>query len=205
MKILKNYGQSINQRHIDEAIHALRNGHIIIYPTDTLYAMAVNALDKRAVERMCRLRNLNPEKNLLSIVCSDLSQASEYVRIDNTVYNIIKNYLPGPYTFVLPAASRLPRIFKGRRTIGLRIPDNPMARALATANSGPLLTGSVDIDIENPDAGCEPEQLAMTYAQDAALIIDAGRGGSEPSTIVDLSNPDEPTILRNGLADFYHI
>lgn len=139
MKILKNYGQSVNQRHIDEAARALRDGYIVIYPTDTIYAMAVNALDKRAVERLCRLRNLNPEKNLLSIVCSDLSHASEYVRIDNTAYNIIKDYLPGPYTFVLPAATRLPRIFKGRRTIGLRIPDNAIARALAEAIDGPYL------------------------------------------------------------------
>lgn len=164
--------------------------------------MAVNALDKRAVERLCRLRNLNPEKNLLSIVCSDLSHASEYVRIDNTAYNIIKDYLPGPYTFVLPAATRLPRIFKGRRTIGLRIPDNAIARALAEAIDGPLLTGSVDIDAENPDPACEPEQLALTYADDAAIVIDGGRGGIEPSTIVDLTDPDGPKVLREGIAKF---
>lgn len=202
MKILKNYGDSVNERHIAEAVEALRDGHIVIYPTDTVYGMAVDALNKKAVERLCRLRDLDPERNILSIVCANLSQASEYVRIDNAAYNIIKDYLPGPYTFVLPAATRLPRIFKGRRTIGLRIPDNAVARALAESMGNPLLTGSVDIDPDEPDAGCEPEALAMTYARDVALVIDSGRSGTMASTVVDLTDSDNPTVLRPGLGEY---
>lgn len=202
MKILKNYGNSVNERHITEAVDALHDGHIIIYPTDTVYGMAVDALNKKAVERLCRLRNLDPERNILSIVCSNLSQASEYARIDNAAYNIVKDYIPGPYTFVLPAATRLSRIFKGRRTIGLRIPDNDIARALAEAMGNPLLTGSVDIYSEDPDAGCEPEALAMTYARDVAIVIDNGRSGSTASTVVDLTDTDNPTILRQGQGIF---
>lgn len=202
MKILKIYENSINERHIAVAVDALRDGHIIIYPTDTMYGLAVDALNKKAVERLCRLRGLDPDRNLMSIVCADLSTASEYVRIDNTAFSILKTYLPGPYTFVLPSSTRLPKIFKGRKTVGLRVPDNAIARAVAAALGNPLLTGSVDIDPENPDAATEPESLALTYANDAALVIDGGSGGIVPSTIIDITDPAEPQVLRAGAGQF---
>ncbi len=202
MKLLKIYPGNINERHLGEAVDALREGHIVIYPTDTLYGMAVDALNKKAVERLCRLKGLNPDKNLMSIVCADLSQASEYVRIDNTIFNIIKDYLPGPITFVLPSSTRLPKIFKGRKTIGLRVPDNDIARALAAGLGSPLLTGSVDIDEDAIENTTDPECLAMLYANDVAVVIDGGHGGVTPSTIVDLTDPADPQVLRQGEAEF---
>lgn len=202
MKILKIYENNINDRHIAEAVEALRDGHIVIYPTDSVYGLAVDALNKKAVERLCRLKGLDPEKNLLSIVCSDLSQASEYVKIDNHAFDILKRYLPGPFTFVLPSSTRLPKIFKSRRTIGLRIPDNTISRALAENLGNPLLTGSVDIDEDFPDASAEPENLAYTYNNDIAVVIDGGRGGLTHSTIVDITDPSEPEIIRQGAGEF---
>ena len=202
MKILKIYENNINERHIDEAVEALRDGHIIIYPTDSVYGLAVDALNKRAVEQLCRVKGLNPEKNLLSIVCADLSQASDYVRIDNKVFSIIKDYLPGAFTFVLPASTRLPKIFKNRKTVGLRVPANDIARKLAQELGNPLLTGSVDIDEDNPEASVEPENIALTYQNDVALVIDSGEGGLTPTTLVDLSDPDEPVVVRKGKGVF---
>lgn len=202
MKILKIYDNNINERHIAEAVEALKDGHIIIYPTDSVYGLAVDALNRRAVEQLCRLKGLNPEKNLLSIVCADLSQASDYVRIDNAAFSVVKNYLPGAYTFVLPASTRLPKIFKNRKTVGLRVPDNAVARHIAKALGNPLLTGSVDIDQDDPEASAEPENLALTYSNDVALVIDSGRGGLVPTTLVDLTDPSEPEVIREGIAEF---
>lgn len=202
MKILRIYENNINERHIAEAVQSLRDGNIVIYPTDSVYGLAVDALNKHAVERLCRLKGLNPEKNLLSIVCSDLSQASDYVRIDNAAFAVVKNYLPGAYTFVLQSSTRLPKIFKSRKTIGLRIPDNDIARALARELGNPLLTGSVDIDPDYPDAATEPENLALTYDNDVDIVIDGGTGGLEPTTIVDITDAANPEIVRQGPAEF---
>lgn len=202
MKILKIYGSNINERHISEAVDALRQGHIVIYPTDTVYGLGVDALNKKAIETLCRLKNLDPDKNLLSLVCSDLSQASEYVRIDNNAFSVLKEYLPGPFTFILPSSTRLPKIFRNRKTIGLRIPDDAIARSLAEALGHPLLSSSVAISDEDPEASTEPENLALTYANDVAVVIDGGQSGVGHSTIVDLTESDEPEVIRQGIGDF---
>ena len=115
MKILTIYPNSVNQRHIDDAVEALRRGEIIVYPTDTFYALGADALNNRAVERLCRLKGINPDKNLLSVVCSGLSQAAEYARIDNRAFRLMKENLPGAFTFILPASSSLPKVFKSRK------------------------------------------------------------------------------------------
>ena len=202
MRVLKIYDNNINERHIAEAVEALLNGDLVIYPTDSVYGLAADALNKKAIEKLCRVKGLNPEKNLLSIVCSNLSQASDYVRIDNRAYSVLKDYLPGAYTFVLPASTRLPKVFKNRKTVGLRIPDNEIARSLAEALGNPLLTGSVDIDEDDPEASVEPENIALNYENDVELVIDSGRGGLTPTTLVDLTDPEEPVVIREGVAEF---
>lgn len=202
MKILKIYENNINERHIGEAVEALRNGYVVIYPTDSVYALAVDALNKKAIEQLCRIKKLDPDKNLLSIVCGDFSQASEYVRIDNNAFSVLKQYLPGPFTFILPVSTRLPKIFKSRKTIGLRVPDNDIARMLAKNLGNPLLTSSVPIDEEDLEAAVEPENIALNYARDVAVVIDGGRGNTVPTTLVDLTDSTEPEVLRQGLGDF---
>lgn len=202
MKILRIYENNINDRYLSDVIEALRDGHIIIYPTDSVYAFGADALNKKAVEQLCRLKGLNPEKNLLSIVCSDLSQASEYAKIDNAAFSVLKRYVPGPFTFVLNSSTKLPKIFKSRKTIGLRIPDNAISRAIAEGLGNPLLTGSVDIDDKYPDASVEPENLALTYSNDVAVVIDGGHGRTEPTTIVDITDVTDPVVVREGLGEF---
>lgn len=202
MQILKFYPGQVNERNVAQAAEALRDGHIIVYPTDTLYALGCDALNQRAIERLCRLKGLNPDKNLLSVVCSDISQAAEYARIDNRAFRLLKEYLPGPFTFILPASTRLPKVFKGRKTVGVRIPDNDVARALAEALGNPLLTSSVELDPDSPDDATEPDALAMRYGADAALLLDGGAGSTEPSTIVDLLDSSAPEVVRLGAGDF---
>lgn len=202
MKILTIYPGNINERHITEAVETLRDGGLVAYPTDSVYGIAADALNKKAVERLCRLKGLDPEKHLLAIVCSDLSQASEYVRIDNNAFSILRAHLPGAYTFILPSSTRLPKIFKSRKTIGLRIPDNAIARELASRLGNPMLTSSVDIDEDNPEASAEPENIALTYDKDVDIVIDGGTGGTVSSTLVDITDPTDPQVLRQGIADF---
>lgn len=202
MQILKFYPGQVNERNVAQAAEALRDGHIIVYPTDTLYALGCDALNQRAIERLCRLKGLNPDKNLLSIACSDISQAAEYARIDNRAFRLLKEYLPGPFTFILPASTRLPKVFKGRKTVGVRIPDCDVARALAAALGNPLLTASVNLDADSPEDVTEPDALAMRYGSDAALLLDGGAGSAEPSTIVDLLDSSAPEVVRLGAGDF---
>lgn len=200
MKILTIYPGSVNARHIAEAVERLRAGAIICFPTDTVYALGCDALNQRAIERLCRLKDINPDKNQLSVVCSGLSQASEYVRIDNAAYRIVKEYLPGPYTFVLPASTKLPKVFKGRKTVGLRIPDNDIAVALAEELGNPILTTSVEVGEEWDSTNAE--SLVMCYGSDVSIVVDGGDGGTVPSTVVDLTDPSDPQVIRQGLGDF---
>ncbi len=201
MTILKMYPTSINARYMELVENALRDGELIVYPTDTLYAVGCNALNNGAIERICQLKGLNPQKTNLSIICCDISQASEYVKIDNRAFRIIKEALPGPFTFILPASTSLPKVFKGRKVVGLRIPDNPIALDIARRLGNPILTTSVvsegedmsDIDIADPEA------LAMKYEDTVSLLIDGGEGGYEPSTVVDLTDSSNPVIVRQGL------
>ena len=200
MKILKLYSGRPDGRYIAEAARTLRDGGTLVFPTDTLYALGCDALNHRAIERMCRIKGIEPETQPLSLLCADLSQASEYVRIDNRAFSVLRRCLPGPFTFLLPAALRLPKVFRGRKTIGLRVPDNAIARALAEELGGPLLCTSVRLD--DPDELMEPESIAMHYASQAELLIDGGHGGTVGSTIVDLTDSSAPEVVREGAAVF---
>lgn len=196
MKILKAY----NERHIAEAAEALRDGAVVVFPTDSVYALGVDARNHRAIERLCRIKGIDPAEQQLSLLCADLSSAAEYVRIDNTAFRTLRHYLPGAFTFVLPAALRLPKTFKNRKTIGLRVPDCDAARELARALGAPLLCGSAAVD--DPDELAEPESIAMHYATQADILLDGGTGGTTGSTVVDLSDSREPMVLRQGLSEF---
>lgn len=201
MKILKFYSENPNQNYIDEAVEALRNGEIVVYPTDTLYALGCDALNNRAIERLCRLKGINPDKNLLSIVCADLSQVAEYARVDNRAFRMLKEYLPGPFTFVLPASTTLPKVFKGRKSVGVRIPDNSIARALARSLGHPVLTSSVELDeeYETPDG----EALGLRYEgqPEVSVVLDGGDGVFTPSTVIDCIDSSEPEIIRQGAGE----
>lgn len=202
MKLLKIYPDNINDRHIDEVVETLRGGGIVIYPTDSLYAIGCDALNNSAIERICRLKGINPAKENLSVVCSGISQASEYARIDNRAFTLLKRYLPGAYTFLLPAATTLPKVFKGRKTVGVRVPDNAIARRLAQALGNPVLSTSIKWDSDAPDEGREPESIALNYSGTVDCMIDGGDGGLTPSTIVDCTDSSAPVVTRPGVAPF---
>ena len=198
MKSLKFYPTNINRRYIDETVSALRDGKLIIYPTDTLYAIGCDALNNRAIEKICRIKGINPAKQLLSIVCSDISQSAEYARIDNNAFRLMRSNLPGPFTFILPAATTLPKAFKGRHTVGVRIPDNDIARAIADALGNPLLSTSVSIDRLEGYETVEPLSLAIQYEDTVDLLVDGGTGSTGQSTIVDCLDSSYPEITREG-------
>lgn len=185
------------RREIARIVEALRDGDIIIYPTDTLYAYGCDALNVRAVERICRIKGIDPAKANLSIVCHDLADAARYAKIDDRTFKLMRRNLPGAFTFVLPAGSHLPKLYKQRKTVGIRIPDNNITRAIVEELGNPLLSTSINIDEEEPEYTTCPTLIAERYGATADYVIDGGDGDTESSTIIDCTG-DEPEIMRQG-------
>lgn len=197
------YPTSINERYLDEVVDCLRDGGVIIYPTDTLYAIGCDALNNSAIEKLCKIKGINPQKQTLSVVCDGISMASDYARIDNEAFRILRANLPGPFTFILPAATSLPKVFKGRKEVGIRVPDNAVSRAIAERLGHPILSSSLKVDDEVHEF--DARELAMAFECVASLLIDDGEIGNvdsgmtpEPSTVVDLTDSRNPEILREG-------
>ena len=170
MRTLRMYPSSINERYLDEVADCLRAGGIIIYPTDTLYAVGCDALNNGAIERLCRIKGVNPQKQTLSVVCDGISMASEYARIDNEAFRILRRNMPGAFTFILPAATSLPKVFKGRKEVGIRVPDNQIAMAIAARLGHPILSSSLKVDDEVPEF--DAQELALAFEGQAELLID---------------------------------
>lgn len=160
MRPVKLYPQNPDVREIDRIADILRDGGAIIYPTDTIYAIGCDALNVRAVERICRLKGINPQKADLSIICYDLSNISGYAKVNNNYFKLMKRNLPGAFTFILPTSSNLPKIYKNRKTVGIRVPDNNIIRSLVKALGNPILTTSVPYDEMNPEYTTDPELIA---------------------------------------------
>ncbi|MBO7609686.1 MAG: threonylcarbamoyl-AMP synthase [Muribaculaceae bacterium] len=195
MKILEIIPNNINQRLIDQAVECLDNGGIIAYPTDTVYALGCDAMNNQAIERICSIKEMKSAKTNLSIICADISEVAQYAKFNNQQFKLMKINLPGPFTFIFPALSKLPKAFKGRRTVGIRIPDNKITLAIVESLGRPILTTSVQG--EDEDYRCEPSLIAETYASQVDIVIDGGRGGLIPSTVVDCTG-SEPEVTRQG-------
>ncbi len=195
--LIKLYEENPNQKEVDKIIQSLRDGGIIIYPTDTVYAMGCDALNVRAVEEICRIKGINPAKSNLSIICFDLSDISEYARVDNATFKLMKKNLPGAFTFILNTTSSLPKIYKNKKTVGIRIPDNNIIRTLVHELGNPIMTTSVKDDDEVIEYTTDPELIYEKYGETVDMVIDGGYGGIEPSTVVDCTG-DEPEIIRQG-------
>lgn len=200
MKIYRMYATSINERYIAEIVDTLRDGGVIIYPTDSYYAIGCDALNNRAVERVCKIKDINPARQRLSMVCQGISQASEYARIDNEAFKILKANLPGPFTFVLPASPRLAKAFKGRKEAGVRVPDNDIARRIAEELGNPILSTSAIWDDATDEELAQPEEIKMHFGHQADAFIDGGEANARPTAVIDLTDPHEPVILREGPA-----
>jgi len=195
--LIKLYEENPNQKEIDKVISVLQDGGLIIYPTDTVYAMGCDALNVRAVEEICRIKGINPAKSNLSIICYDLSNISEYAKVDNATFKLMKKNLPGPFTFILNTTSSLPKIYKNKKTVGIRVPDNNIIRELVHNLGNPILTTSVKDEDEVVEYTTDPELIYEKYQDRVDIVIDGGYGGIEPSTIVDCTG-DEPEIIRQG-------
>jgi len=195
--LVKLYNDNTNPKEINRVVNILRDGGLIIYPTDTVYAMGCDALNVRAVEKICKLKGINPAKNNLSIICYDLSNISEYAKVDNSTFKLMKKNLPGPFTFILNTTSSLPKIYKDRKTVGIRVPDNNIIREIVNVLGNPIMTTSIKDDDEVIEYSTDPELIYEKYNKSIDLVIDGGYGGIEASTIVDCTS-EEPEIIRQG-------
>lgn len=200
--IVKLYSKNNSQRTLDRITSVLQDGGIIVYPTDTTYALGCSCLKERAVERICELKGVDPAKHYLSIVGPDLSHISEYAKVDNATFKLLKRHTPGPFTFILNPNSHLPKIFRNRKQVGIRIPDNPIARELCLQLGAPLLSATIPYD-EDDDIEylTNPELIHERLGSKVDMVIDGGIGGYDPSTIVDCTD-GEPQIVREGKGVF---
>lgn len=196
--LLKLYNKENDPDDLAQVIRVLNEGGIIIYPTDTMYALGCHGLKERAIERICRLKGIDPRKNNLSVICYDLSTISEYAKVNNPTFKLMKRNLPGPFTFILPTGSRLPKIFKNRKEVGIRVPDNPVIREICRLLDAPILSTTLPrSEKEEIEYTTNPELIEERFDKEVDLIIDGGIGGIEPSTVVDCTH-DEIEILRQG-------
>ncbi len=201
---IKLYENNTNMRDVGRIVDILRDGGLAIYPTDTVYALGCDALNVRAVEKICKMKNINPSKTNLSIICHDLANISEYAKVNNLVFKLMKRNLPGPFTFILNATTNLPKIYKNRTEVGIRIPDNAIIRTIVEELGNPILTTSIHDDDEIVEYSTDPELIYEKYSNLVDVVIDGGYGGLEPSTIVDCTG-DEPVITRQGKGELVGI
>lgn len=194
---IKIYPDNPNEKEIERVVKILQDGGLVIYPTDTVYAIGCDALNVRAVEQICKMKGINPNKSNLSIICYDLSNISEYAKVDNSIFKVMKKNLPGAFTFILNTTSTLPKIYKNKKTVGIRVPDNNIIRELVRALGNPILTTSIKDDDEVVEYTTDPELIYEKYENIVDVVIDGGYGGIEGSTIVDCTS-NEPEIMRQG-------
>lgn len=202
-EIIEIFPDNPDDRKIDRIIQCLLDGGLIIYPTDTVYSMGCDSKNIKAVERLCRLKGVKASQNNFSIVCSDLSDISKYAKVSNVAFRLIKKLLPGPYTFILPATSDLPKILQTKRkTIGIRVPDHNIPKIIIEKLGNPIITTSVKDDID--DIVEYPNEIEVIFEQnqnDVDLIIDGGWCGIIPSTVIDATT-DSFELIREGLGPF---
>lgn len=193
---------NIDIRKIKQVVSVLKDGGIIIYPTDTVYGLGCDIYNKNAVEKICRIKGVKPEKMNFSMICEDLSHISEYTKtIDNSVFRLMKRALPGPYTFILDANNNIPKLFKNnKKTIGIRVPDSMIVNSLIENLGNPMLSTSIHHEDEILDYITEPYEIYERFKHQVDIVIDGGIGGIVPSTIIDCTQ-NEAIVTRIGLGD----
>jgi tRNA threonylcarbamoyl adenosine modification protein (Sua5/YciO/YrdC/YwlC family) len=199
-ELLKIHPVNPEGRKINHAVEVLRNGGIVIYPTDTIYGIGCDLMNRKSIERLCQVMDIKPQKLDLSFICNDLSHISEYVkRIDTPVFKILKKALPGPYTFILESSSRVPRILNvNKKTVGIRIPDHQIPRIIVAQLGNPLITSSIKDDDVVKEYTTDPEEIYEDFKHLVDLVIDGGPGNNIPSSVIDCTG-GEIVVVREGL------
>ncbi len=203
MKTVRLYDKGNAPERVDEVVRVLADGGVVAFPTGTTYALGCHALKERAVERICKIRGIDPASHPLSVICYDLSEISAYAHIPTPVFKLMKRNLPGAFTFILPGKNRLPKVFRSRKTgeVGIRMPESPIVRELQHALGSPLMTASLPVgEGDDPELVTDPELVAETYGSLVDLVVDGGQGRQGQSTVVNCCG-DEPEIVRQGDGD----
>lgn len=201
--LLKIYPENPNPKDIRQVVEVLQGGGIIIYPTDTVYGMGCDITNARAVEKIARLKDVKVEKSNFSFICSDLSHLSDFSKpVSNSVFKLLKRYLPGPFTFILNANSNVPKYFKGKKkTVGIRIPENSIIIEIVRQLGNPIMSTSIHDDDDIIEYSTDPELIYEKFRDIADLVIDGGYGDNIPSTVIDCTE-DVPVVIRQGKGVF---
>jgi len=197
-QFIKIYEDNPNESAIKKVVEVLKNGGLIIYPTDTVYGLGCDITNLKALEKVAKLKGIKLEKANLSFICYDLSHISDYVKqIDTSTFKLLKRALPGAYTFILPGNNDLPKVFKNKKTVGIRVPDNSIIRAIVKELGNPIISTSIHDDDEIVEYSTDPELIFEKWQNLVDIVIDGGYGFNIPSTIIDLSGY-EPEVIREG-------
>ena len=199
--LLTIHPENPQERLIKQVVECIKDGGIIIYPTDTIYGLGCDIFHPKAIERICQIKNVDPKKAQLSFICRDLSHLSDYTKsIDTPLYRVLKNNLPGPFTFILPASKQVPKILKSKKeTIGLRVPDNVICMSIIEAVGNPILSAS--LPGEMVEEYTDPELIHENFKILVDIVIDGGIGGTIPSTVIDCTK-DEYEVVRMGAGEW---
>ena len=200
--ILRIHPENPDPRKIKKVTECLKNGGVIIYPTDTVYGMGCDIYNKKAMEKLCRIKNLNIKKHNLSFICYDLSHISDFTKhLENSTYKLMRKALPGPYTFILKANNSIPKLFKNKkREIGIRVPDNNIAREIVKNLGNPIVSTSVKDKDMLIEYSTDPELIHEYFGEKIDIVIAGEYGGTSPSTVIDLTDTI-PEIIRQGKGD----
>ncbi|WP_318345027.1 L-threonylcarbamoyladenylate synthase [Flagellimonas baculiformis] len=197
-ELIRLYEENPNPRQVEKIVEVLKRGGLVIYPTDTVYGLGCDITNSKALQRIARIKGIKLEKANWSFVCADLSNLSDFVRqIDSSTFKILKRTLPGPYTFILPGNNNLPKDFKKKKTVGIRVPDNAIAQALVTGLGNPIVSTSIRDDDDILEYTTDPELIYEKWQNLVDIVIDGGYGGNVASTVIDLSE-GEPLVVREG-------
>jgi len=197
-EFIKIYNENPNPKEIQKVVAILKSGGLIIYPTDTVYGLGCDITNTKALEKIALIKGIKLDKANFSFVCNDLSHLSEYVKqIDSPTFKLLKRALPGPYTFILPGSNNLPKAFKKKKTVGIRIPDNTIARTLVEALGNPIVSSSIRDDDDFLEYTTDPELIFEKWKNLVDIVIDGGYGDNLASTIIDLTD-DIPEVIREG-------
>lgn len=197
-QFIKLYNENPNPKDIAKVVKVLQNGGLVIYPTDTVYGLGCDITKVRALERIAKIKGVKLDKANFSFVCNDLSHLSDYVQqIDNKTFKILKRALPGPYTFILTGNNTLPKVFKKKKTVGIRVPDNTIARTIVEELGNPIVSTSIHDDDDIIEYTTDPELIFEKWQSVVDVVIDGGYGDNTASTVIDFSSGD-PEIIREG-------